>query len=198
MTTMTGTIGAYKDWTKVEQSREQDLALTEAPFSTLVEEYSNLAYHVALRMLHNPQDAEDAVQDAFVSAYKALASFKGQSKLSTWLYRIVVNACLMKIRKNKTRQKYFTDTGYDDAIVYDWDNNPEKTARNNEIRNAIEDALEYLSPELRAAVVLRDVQEFSSDEASEILNISIAALKSRLHRGRIQLRKHLEGVYNDL
>ncbi len=198
MITMTATIGTYKDWTQVEQAREQELALTAATFSTLVEEYSNLAYHVALRMLHNPQDAEDAVQDAFVSAYKALGSFKGQSKLSTWLYRIVVNACLMKIRKNKTRHKYFTDTGYDDAIVYDWDNNPEKTARNGEIRDAIDSALEYLSPELRAAVVLRDVQEFSSEEASEILNISVAALKSRLHRGRIQLRKHLEGVYNDL
>ena len=86
-----------------EQSGPVDL---ERSFNEIVEQYSDLAYSVAFRMLRNVEDAEDAVQEAYISAFKALPHFKGQSKLSTWLYRIVVNACLMKIRKDKSRAKY--------------------------------------------------------------------------------------------
>jgi len=132
------------------------------------------------------------VQEAYISAFKALPHFKGQSKLSTWLYRIVVNACLMKIRKDKSRAKYISEKDYDDAIVYDWKNDPEEEAVNSELRSTLEAGLDSLSPDLRAAVVLRDVQGLSTEESAEALNISIASLKSRLHRARILLRKHLE------
>lgn len=177
--------------TEVKAAQEE----TDLAFSELVDQFSDMAYNLALGMLRHPEDAEDAVQDAFVSAYKSFSRFKGDSKPSTWLYRIVVNSCLMKIRKNKTRSKYFSDNGYDDAIVYDWANDPERAARNGELREAIEAGLSHLSPDLRAAVVLRDIQSLSSDEASAILNISVAALKSRLHRARILLRKQLEHVW---
>ena len=173
---------------------EQELSLEEA-FNEMVEKYSSLAYNVALRMLRRPEDAEDAVQDAFLSAYKAFSSFKGQSKPSTWLYRIVVNACLMKIRKDKTRSKYLAETGYDDAYVEDWASDPQKSAENSHLQDNIREGMQRLAPDLRAAVVLRDVQEFSSEEAAEILRISIPALKSRLHRGRLMLRKHLEEAW---
>jgi RNA polymerase sigma-70 factor (ECF subfamily) len=169
----------------------------EIAFSKLVDEYSGMAYNLALGMLRHPEDAEDAVQDAFVSAYKSFSRFKGDSKPSTWLYRIVVNSCLMKIRKNNTRSKYFSDSGYDDAVVYDWANDPERAARNGELREAIEAGLSHLSPDLRAAVVLRDIQSLSSEEASAVLNISVAALKSRLHRARTLLRKQLELVWEN-
>ena len=89
----------------------------EQQFTEIVEQYSDLAYSVAFRMLRN---AEDAVQEAYISAFKALPNFKGQSKLSTWIYRIVVNACLMKIRKEKSRAKYISENLFDDALVYDW------------------------------------------------------------------------------
>ena len=172
-----------------EQSSPVDL---ERSFNEIVEQYSDLAYSVAFRMLRNVEDAEDAVQEAYISAYKALPHFKGQSKLSTWLYRIVVNACLMKIRKDKSRAKYISEKDYDDAIVYDWKNDPEEEAVNSELRSTLEAGLDSLSPDLRAAVVLRDVQGLSTEESAEALNISIASLKSRLHRARILLRKHLE------
>ena len=107
----------------------------EQQFTGIVEQYSDLAYSVAFRMLRNAEDAEDAVQEAYISAYKALPNFKGESKLSTWLYRIVVNACLMKIRKDKSRAKYLSENAFDDAIVYDWKNDPEEAAVNSELRS---------------------------------------------------------------
>jgi len=160
-------------------------------FTEMVEQYSDLAYSVAFRMLRNAEDAEDAVQEAYISAYKALPRFKGQSKLSTWLYRIVVNACLMKIRKDKSRAKYIAENLFDDAIIYDLKNDPEDAAVNSELRSTLENGLDFLSPDLRAAVVLRDIQGFSTEESAEVLNISVASLKSRLHRARVLLRKHL-------
>ncbi|MFQ6026431.1 MAG: RNA polymerase sigma factor [Dehalococcoidia bacterium] len=174
---------------------QQEFVPSDAAFTAMVEQYSDLAYNVALRMLRNPDDAEDAVQEAFISAYRAFPRFKGQSKLSTWLYRIVVNACLMKIRKDKSRSKYLADSGYDDSLVPDWRsaNDPEHSALNSELQGQLEQGLEMLSPELRSAIVLRDVQGFSTEEAAEVLNITVASLKSRLHRGRVMLRKHLEG-----
>ncbi|MCH8989440.1 MAG: sigma-70 family RNA polymerase sigma factor [Chloroflexi bacterium] len=172
-----------------EESGSVDL---DQAFTEIVEQYSDLAYSVAFRMLRNAEDAEDAVQEAYISAFKALPNFKGQSKLSTWLYRIVVNACLMKIRKDKSRAKYISEKDYDDAIVYDWKNDPEEAAVNSELRSTLEGGLDHLSPDLRAAVVLRDIQGLSTEESAEALNISIASLKSRLHRARILLRKHLE------
>ena len=166
---------------------------TEEEFCEIVERYSDSAYHIALRMLHNAADAEDAVQEAFISAYRAFPNFKGQSKLTTWLYRIVVNACLMKIRKEKSRAIYLTETGYDDAVVHDWRNDPEKAAINAELRDVLHSGLGGLCPELRAVSVLRDVQGLSSQEAAEALDITVASLKARLHRARVLLRKYLEG-----
>ena len=110
----------------------------EQEFTEIVEQYSDLAYSVAFRMLRNAEDAEDAVQEAYISAFKALPNFKGQSKLSTWIYRIVVNACLMKIRKEKSRAKYISEKDYDDALVYDWKNDPEEAAVNSELRSISE------------------------------------------------------------
>lgn len=173
--------------------REQERFETEQAFVEVVEQYSDLAYNVALRMLHNPADAEDAVQEAFISAYKAFPKFRGQSKASTWLYRIVVNACLMKIRKDKSRSKYLADTGFEDLVVPDWRNDPEDAAVNGELRETIQIGLDQLSPELRAAIVLRDVQGLSTEEAAEAVGLSPAAFKSRLHRGRGLLRQHISG-----
>jgi len=180
---------------KFYRTREQQL---DEQFSEIVEAYSSMAYNIALRMLRNTADAEDAVQEAFISAYRAFPKFKGQSKLSTWLYRIVVNACLMKIRKEQVRSKYLTNTGYDDSLIPNWrdadsPNEPERAALNSELRDVLDEGLDRLSPELRAAVVLRDVQGFTTEEAATTLDLTVSALKARLHRGRVLLRKHLEG-----
>ena len=170
----------------------------EEEFNEMVEAYSGMAYNIALRMLRNTADAEDAVQEAFISAYRAFPKFKGQSKVSTWLYRIVVNACLMKIRKEQVRSKYLTNTGYDDSMVHNWrdadsPNEPERAALNSELRDVLDEGLSRLTPEIRAAVVLRDVQGFTTEEAAITLDLTVPSLKARLHRGRVLLRKYLEG-----
>ncbi len=171
---------------------EQTQAGVDESFSAIVEEYSDLTYNVALRMLRRREEAEDAVQEAFLSAYRAFPSFKGQSKVSTWLYRIVVNACLMRIRKEKTQAKYFSLTALEDSILRDEGGSPERWAENNELHDVIETGLATLSGDLRAVVVLRDVHGLSNHESAEALGISISAFKSRLHRGRVLMRNFLE------
>ncbi len=180
---------------QIYRSREEQL---EEQFSEMVEAYSSMAYNIALRILRNTADAEDAVQEAFISAYRAFPKFKGQSKASTWLYRIVVNACLMKIRKEQVRSKYLANTGYDDTVVHNWrdadsPNEPERAALNSELRDVLDNGLSRLSPDIRDAVVLRDVQGFTTQEAATALDLTVASLKARLHGGRVLLRKHLEG-----
>ena len=176
---------------KAASSRSQGRIASDQAFSEIVENYADFSYNVAYRMLRNVEDAEDAVQEACISAYRAFSKFKGQSKISTWLYRIVVNACLMKIRKEKSRAKYLVEIGYNDDVVADWGNDPEEAAVNSELREVVESGLQRLAPDLRAAVVLRDVQGLNTEEAEESLGTSVAAFKSRLHRGRILLRQHL-------
>ncbi len=104
----------------------------------------------------------------------------------------MVNAALMKIRKEKRRAKYLSEAPVEELTVQDKSNDPERAAVNGELRRELERGMDSLPEDLRLAVILRDVQGFTNDEASETLGISVAALKSRLHRGRVQLRQYLE------
>ena len=145
-------------------------------FESVVEKYSDLVYNVAYRILGNQADAEDASQEAFISAHRNFHRFRGQSAVSTWLYRIAVNASLMKLRKDR-RKDFLTQTGYDDAQLVSWTEGPESAALNAELRGKVEEGLGLLPPQLRAAVVLRDVQGFSNEEAAEVLKTSVPSLK---------------------
>ena len=161
-------------------------------FEEAVEKYSDFVYNVALRMMRDPHDAEDVTQEAFIDAFRAWDRFRGESQISTWLYRITSNRALMKLRKEK-RSRQLTQTGLEDLNIADWTPGPERTALTAELREKLEDGLKLLPQDLRAAVILRDVQGLSNVEASEALDISVSALKARLHRDRILLRKYLEG-----
>ena len=160
-------------------------------FETIVEQYSDFVYNLTYRVLGNHADAEDAAQDAFLSAYRNFYRFRGESSVSTWLYRIAVNAALMRLRKDKNKRT-LTQTGYDDVQMASTSEGPEKLALNSELLERLEQGLEMLTPNLKAAVVLRDVQGLSNQEASGVLKISVSSLKARLHRGRVLLRKHLQ------
>ncbi len=150
-----------------------------------------MVYNVALRMMGSPEDAEDVAQDAFLSAYRAFGRFRGESKASTWLYRITVNAALMRLRKTK-RARTLTRTGLDDIEIPDWGRTPDEFASNSELGDKLREGLDALPPDMKAAVVLRDVEGLSNAEAALALQISVSSMKSRLHRGRTLLRKHLE------
>ena len=160
-------------------------------FESIVEEFGDFVYNLTYRILGNPDDAEDAAQEAFLAAYRNFDRFRGESKVSTWLYRIATNAALMRLRRDRNKRT-LTQTGYDDMQLASPTDGPEKLALNSELREHLEGGLDQLPPNLKAAVVLRDVQGLSNEEASEIVGISVSSLKARLHRGRVLLRKHLQ------
>ena len=175
-----------------EQARQPTEGVdSSSEFNRIVEEYSDFVFNVALRMMGRPEDAEDVAQDAFLSAFRAFDRFRGDSKVTTWLYRITVNAALMRLRKEK-KARTLTQTGLDDVVIPDWSEGPDWYASNSELGDRLREGVEMLPADLKAAVVLRDVEGLSNAEAADVLGVGVPALKSRLHRGRVLLRKHLE------
>ncbi|MBM3939404.1 MAG: sigma-70 family RNA polymerase sigma factor [SAR202 cluster bacterium] len=164
--------------------------MDDAAFSAIVEKYTDYAFNVAFRMLGNAADAEDAVQDAFLSAYRARDRFRGDAQVTTWLYRIVVNAALQKIRKER-KPAAQSQGNVEDLELVDWSSGPEATLLNDELRAKLDEALDTLPDDLRATVVLRDVQQLSTQEAADVVGVSEAAFKARLHRARVTLRNYL-------
>lgn len=166
---------------------------TEKPstFEEVVERYGDFVYNVALRMTSDPVEAQDVTQEAFLDAFRAWDRFRGDSQVSTWLYRITVNRSLMRARKDK-RERSLVQGGIEDREIVDWTQGPEQAAISAELTDKLEEGLALLPEDLRAAVVLRDVQGLSNEEAAQSLDITVPALKARLHRGRVLLRKFLQ------
>ena len=171
------------------EEKPPDDAVDLTDFNSIVEQYGDFVYNVAFKMMQKPEDAEDVAQEAFISAYRAFERFRGESRVTTWLYRITVNAALMKLRKEK-RARTLTQTGLEDVQVVSWDT-PDKAASSSELGEKLREGIAQLPHDLRATVVLRDVEQLSNSEAAEALEITVSSLKSRLHRGRVLLRKYL-------
>ncbi|GAB4475686.1 MAG: sigma-70 family RNA polymerase sigma factor [Anaerolineales bacterium] len=173
-----------------------------AEFARLVEQYDAYIYRLALRILGNPQDAEDVLQETFIKAYKHMANFDGRSSLSTWLYRIATNEALMLLRKEKggivsLDDPYPNGEEEQEPIqIVDWCCLPEEMLMNAETRKMLDQAIARLSPALRVVVVLRDLQGLSTRETSQILKISEEAVKTRLSRARLQLRQWLSEYFH--
>ncbi len=160
-------------------------------FAEVVERYGDFVYNVALRMTGDPHEAQDATQDAFISAYRAFDRFRGESAVTTWLYRITVNAVLMR-RRGRKREREMAQGSIEDRVIADKAPGPEKLALTSELRDAIQRALDQLPADQRMAVVLRDVQGLSGEEAAAALNVPVSTVKTRLHRGRTRLRELLD------
>ena len=161
-------------------------------FANIAEENAGFVYNVAYRMMGNPHDAEEVAQDAFVSAFKARDRFRGESQATTWLYRITVNAALMRLRRDKRRREMtVSEDARPDAPSSDLAELPGSAALNSELGEKLVAAVDDLPDDLRTAVVLRDIQGLSNSEAADILGVSIPALKARLHRGRVVIRGKL-------
>lgn len=175
-----------------------------AEFARLVDAYSIHIYRLALRMLSNPQDAEDVLQETFLKAMRALPNFEGRSSLSTWLYRIAVNEALMLVRKRKpevslappTEDEDDEDDGAEMQIV-DWGHLPETELLSGESKRHIDQAVESLPQRLRVVFLLRDVEGLSIEDTAATLGISQAAVKTRLLRARLQLRDALSSYYRE-
>jgi len=165
-------------------------------FEALVNRYEGKVYRLAMRMLRNQQDAEDALQEAFLQVYRGLKSFEGRSNFSTWLFRLATNVCLMKIRHRGTEPTGMVpledflpqhEQG-NQSSLQEWPEKPEEILLTKESREKMMEALDQLPADYRAVFILRDIEGFSNAEAGEALGISVAAVKSRLHRARIALR----------
>jgi RNA polymerase sigma-70 factor, ECF subfamily len=168
-------------------------------FTDAVERYQARIYGFLARMCRSREDAKDALQDTFLSAFRAFDGFRGESSLSTWLYRIASNACLKARRRGKFEPE--RELSLEEfmpsrepggpAQIVDWSSSPERALLEGELQQALERALAELPGPYRIVVVLRDHEGLSAEEVGEVLGLSVAAVKSRLHRGRLFLRQRL-------
>ncbi|HVF20704.1 MAG TPA: RNA polymerase sigma factor SigM [Mycobacteriales bacterium] len=157
-----------------------------AAFGVLVARHRDRAWAVALRTIGDPQDASDAVQDAFLSAYRSAASFRSDAKFSTWLHRIVVNACLDRMRRARVRATLPLDESAAEMVA-----DPYDAIGASDLAADINAALARISADQRVAIVLVDVQGLPVDEVAELLGVPAGTVKSRCHRGRAALAAHL-------
>ena len=170
---------------------------SKSALTQLVKNYEQTVYNFAFKVCRNKDRAEHSMQETFLSMIKALNQFSGKSKLSTWLYTIVSNHCLMLARSQK---KYdYTNIENDDGLiedknVVDWKFSPEKIAENRELKEILDEAIKNLPIDYRVVFLLRDIEGLSTQETSEIVNLSVPAVKSRLHRARAFLRNELNNI----
>ena len=170
-------------------------------FSALVKRYQDTVYRFSFKVCRDREKAEEALQDTFVNVYRKLGSFDGKAKFSTWLYRIVTNNCLMKRRRRRLQDLQDPLESFDEPPTHRtkqrhhpvarWEDAPEQLLLNKELHEILDRAIEKLPLDYRMAFVLRDVEGKSTEEASQILDISQEALKSRLRRARAFLREQL-------
>lgn len=164
----------------------------------LVKMYEQTIYNFAFKICRDRDKAEQIMQDTFFSMVKSLHQFDHNSKLSTWLYRIVSNHCLMMARRLKSHQFVSIDNDedlYEEKYVADWNTIPYKETENDELKKILDGAIEKLSPDYRMVFLLRDVEGLSTEETAQVTELSIAAVKSRLHRARAFLRKELNEAF---
>jgi len=182
-------------------SLEALIAGDRAEFARLVDEYSSPIYRLGLRMLGNPQDAEDVLQNTFIKALTNIQQFEGRSSIATWLYRIASNEALMLLRKKKPEVNLDDVEGGDDdedlrpSQFVDWSALPEDELLSGEGKNFLDEAIEQLPESMRIVFLLRDVEGLSIRETAEALSLTETNVKTRLLRARMFLREKLS-VYH--
>lgn len=171
-----------------------------AAFEELISRYASKAFSLSLRLTKNQEDAEEVLQDVFVTVYRKIKSFQGKSSFSSWLYRITVNSAFMKLRKRKQDRSISMEelpAHIQKALTTpaNLHHETEIVTLRHELGAALEDAISKLPAEYRPVFVLRDVDGLTSREVGKILNLTIPAVKSRLHRSRLMLRRKLKRLF---
>ena len=174
----------------IHAAREGD----QNAFAELVRLYEKKVFALTLRMCKNPEDAAEAAQEAFLAAWQGLPNFRGDAAFSTWLYRLASNACVDLLRR-EGRHRDAAGPSFNDEVanleVPDTAASPHDLAERAELRAQVEEGLAALSPEHREVLILREIHQLSYDEISHILNLDSGTVKSRISRGRRQLRNFL-------
>jgi RNA polymerase sigma-70 factor (ECF subfamily) len=172
-------------------------------FERLVRDNGSWMLGLARRLLGDEMEAEDAVQDACLSAFRSIHAFNGDSRLATWLHRIVVNAALMRLRSRRRRSEAPIDSMLPSflpdrrhaAAPSDWKDDPSASLVRKELRDSLRRAVEALPRAYRTVFVLRDVEGLEMEEVARLLDLSVAGAKTRLHRARQALREQLAPVF---
>ena len=166
-------------------------------YHRLIQPYELSVYRMALSCMKNETEAEDVAQEAFLKAFRKLASFRGESKFSTWLISITLNEARRRLRRQNTVRMESLDEPPEEggkvspALLRDWREIPSEALERREMRVLLQGAIGQLSPIYREVLVLRDIEELSVEETASALAISISSVKVRLHRARIMLQKEL-------
>lgn len=177
----------------IRKAKQGDMAA----FEELLLRHEKIVYNLAFRMMNHSEDAKDISQEVFLKAYRSLANFDERSAFSTWLYRITHNTCIDEMRKRKGKQNYSLEAeleneeGSMQRQIADEGDTPEESMLRSEQKSEILQALDTLSEEHKAAIILRDVKGLSYDEIAEILEVSLGTVKSRISRARNQLKNEI-------
>jgi RNA polymerase sigma-70 factor (ECF subfamily) len=171
-------------------------------FEELVNRYERKIFRLTMNITRNREDAEDAMQDAFMKAFSHLSSFQEDSRFYTWLVRIAANEALMRLRKRRPNQFSLDEPieGDEDLMpreIQDWGPSPEQRYAQSEMHEILDQVIDQLEPDYRAVFVLRDIEELSTEETAMAVGISVAAVKSRLLRARLKLRQKLDRYMRD-
>jgi RNA polymerase sigma-70 factor (ECF subfamily) len=176
--------------------RDKDPAACES----LVRQFGGKMLAIAHRYLRRNEDCADAVQEAFLSAFQAIGTFAGQSKLDTWLHRILVNVCLMKLRRRSRRQTCsiedllpaFDESGHHAQSIGGWRHGPDERLLRDETRALVRRCIDLLPDDYRTVLMLRDIEQLSTEETAKMLGDAPNTIKTRLHRARQALRALLD------
>jgi RNA polymerase sigma-70 factor (ECF subfamily) len=192
--------GAFEDQKLVEALQRGEPSAAEA----LVDRYGGWIHRVARRLLNDPRDAEEVTQDVLLTVVRKIRTFKGEAAFSSWLYRIAANAAYQRLRAKRARPEVslepflpvFDDEGRYIEPVVDWSSKLNDPAVAGETRAAIERSLSRLPEEYRVVILLHDVEELPNEEVAATLGLTVAAVKSRIHRARLFLRQELAHLFS--
>jgi RNA polymerase sigma-70 factor (ECF subfamily) len=178
-----------------------------AAFTELVRRHQDRIYGLAYHLLRDAAEAEEVVQETFLSALEKLSGFRGEAAFGTWLYRVAANAALMRLRRRKRAPEQARAAPIEDLlphfdaegnlqheVQHDWSKRADDQLSDREVRRAIEEAVQNLPEDHRIVFLLKDVDGLSNEAMAELLGLSVAAVKSRLHRARLALREKLSGI----
>lgn len=176
-------------------------------FPELVRRHQTQIFRLARRMLGNDADAQEVIQDTFLSAYQKVPEFRGDAAFSSWVYRIAANFALMRLRRRRIQPDgesiedqlpKFSESGHPmEPVLIDWSKRADDELMDKELGRAIDKAVETLPPDYRVVFLMKDVEGMSNEEIAEMLETSVPAVKSRLHRARLALRAQLGEFFKE-
>ena len=196
----------HKEDKETEESLVRDLqnGNLEA-YDKIAEIYQKKIYGLSFNLTRNQMDAQDVTQEVLLTLFRKINMFQGKSAFSSWVYRIAVNASYMKLRSKKKEPNVsidelmpsFNSAGFQQEKIQDWSEDTESLIFTKETRDVINKAVDLLPEKEKVVFLLRDVEGLSSEKAGEILDLTVPAVKSRLHRARLFLRKKLSAYFEE-